>query len=210
MDRGGTKGSIGARTGPCLLLRLLDWPCPPRMCQAVYFYHPLVRWLSTQLRWQQELAADDLAASALADRGLYLKAALRAWLLAVAATDVSGGHALVRHDRREPFTKDSDVAWNGKVPAVRLGDARTHGGSVGCSAGLLLATLGKRSDSARRTRGNDAALRDRLLGPGRKRLLRDSSGPPSESARHGQGEARTRRRSCGHSEETRFRPCRTN
>jgi hypothetical protein len=34
----------------------------------------LIHWLSAQLRWQQELAADDLAAVALADRRQYLKA----------------------------------------------------------------------------------------------------------------------------------------
>ncbi|HWY87662.1 MAG TPA: M56 family metallopeptidase, partial [Gemmataceae bacterium] len=44
------------------------------VCQALYFYHPLVYWLSAQLRWQQELAADELAVSALDDRGQYLKA----------------------------------------------------------------------------------------------------------------------------------------
>ena len=45
-----------------------------RLCQVIHFYHPLMQWLSAQLRWQQELAADDLAANALADRGRYFKA----------------------------------------------------------------------------------------------------------------------------------------
>jgi BlaR1 peptidase M56 len=45
-----------------------------RLCQAIHCYHPLMHWLSAQLHWQQELAADDLAATALADRKQYLKA----------------------------------------------------------------------------------------------------------------------------------------
>jgi beta-lactamase regulating signal transducer with metallopeptidase domain len=44
-----------------------------RLCQALHFYHPLVHVLTRQVRWQQERAADDLAVSALADRGAYVK-----------------------------------------------------------------------------------------------------------------------------------------
>jgi beta-lactamase regulating signal transducer with metallopeptidase domain len=48
-----------------------------QVCQAIHFYHPLMHWLSAQLRWQQELAADDLAVAILANRNEYLKALAR-------------------------------------------------------------------------------------------------------------------------------------
>ena len=43
-------------------------------CRVLHFYHPLVRWLASQMRWRQEAAADDLAAMALGSRSVYLKA----------------------------------------------------------------------------------------------------------------------------------------
>ncbi|MFO0969256.1 MAG: M56 family metallopeptidase [Gemmataceae bacterium] len=46
-------------------------------CRALHFYHPLVRWLTAQVRWQQEVAADAAAASALGGRGAYRKALAR-------------------------------------------------------------------------------------------------------------------------------------
>lgn len=40
----------------------------------VHFYHPLAYWLAGRLQFQQELAADALAASCVGGRGLYLRA----------------------------------------------------------------------------------------------------------------------------------------
>src|SRR5262249_39607801 len=47
------------------------------LCRAVHFYHPLVRWLVTRQRWQQELAADALAATATGGRTGYLQTLAR-------------------------------------------------------------------------------------------------------------------------------------
>jgi beta-lactamase regulating signal transducer with metallopeptidase domain len=44
------------------------------LCGMLHFYHPLVRWLIAQMRWRQEAAADDLAATATGGRSIYLKA----------------------------------------------------------------------------------------------------------------------------------------
>jgi beta-lactamase regulating signal transducer with metallopeptidase domain len=48
-----------------------------RLCQIVHFYHPLVRWLASRLRWQQEVAADLLAAAAAGGRDSYTKSLAR-------------------------------------------------------------------------------------------------------------------------------------
>jgi beta-lactamase regulating signal transducer with metallopeptidase domain len=48
-----------------------------RCCQVLYFYHPLVWWLSAQMRWQQEVAADALAAAAAGGRDGYWKTLAR-------------------------------------------------------------------------------------------------------------------------------------
>jgi beta-lactamase regulating signal transducer with metallopeptidase domain len=47
------------------------------LCRALHFYHPLVRWLAAQMRWHQEVAADDVAAMAAGGRPNYLKALAR-------------------------------------------------------------------------------------------------------------------------------------
>src|SRR5262249_28363924 len=44
------------------------------VCRVIHFYHPLVRWLTAQLRWRQEAAADETAAAALGSRSGYVKA----------------------------------------------------------------------------------------------------------------------------------------
>jgi beta-lactamase regulating signal transducer with metallopeptidase domain len=111
-----------------------------RLCRVLYFYHPLVRWLSTQLRWQQELAADDLAASAVADRGLYLKAlaslALRSPTRMSAGampwSAMTGGTLLRRIHMLRGTEKSRPLGWMQRDLVIGL--------LVG--AGLLLATLG--------------------------------------------------------------------
>lgn len=45
-----------------------------RISLLVHFYHPLAYWLAGRLQFQQELAADALAASCVGGRGLYLRA----------------------------------------------------------------------------------------------------------------------------------------
>jgi beta-lactamase regulating signal transducer with metallopeptidase domain len=45
-----------------------------RLCVALHFYHPLVRWLAERLRLQQELAADAVGARLVGGRSLYLRA----------------------------------------------------------------------------------------------------------------------------------------
>lgn len=47
------------------------------VCRVLYFYHPLVRWLAAQMRWHQELAADDAAATVVGGRQTYIKALAR-------------------------------------------------------------------------------------------------------------------------------------
>jgi beta-lactamase regulating signal transducer with metallopeptidase domain len=56
------------------------------ICRLVHFYHPLVRWLSGQLRRQQEVAADALAVQATGDRDTYVKSLARLALRAPART----------------------------------------------------------------------------------------------------------------------------
>jgi len=48
-----------------------------RLCVALHFYHPLVRWLAARLRLHQELAADADAAAVVGGRGIYLRALAR-------------------------------------------------------------------------------------------------------------------------------------
>ena len=111
-----------------------------RACQALYFYHPLVRWLSKQLRWQQELAADELAASGLADRSLYLKAlaslALRSPARMPAGampwSAMTGGTLLRRIQVLHTTEKSRPLGWAMRGLMMGL---------LICS-GLLLATLG--------------------------------------------------------------------
>jgi beta-lactamase regulating signal transducer with metallopeptidase domain len=45
-----------------------------RLSLIVHFYHPLAYWLASRLQFQQELAADALAASCVGGRGPYLRA----------------------------------------------------------------------------------------------------------------------------------------
>jgi beta-lactamase regulating signal transducer with metallopeptidase domain len=45
-----------------------------RLSLIVHFYHPLAYWLAARLQFQQELAADALAASCVGGRGPYLRA----------------------------------------------------------------------------------------------------------------------------------------
>lgn len=47
------------------------------VCRLLHFYHPLVRWLTGQFRWRQEVAADDMAAACAGGRTAYLKALAR-------------------------------------------------------------------------------------------------------------------------------------
>ena len=44
-----------------------------RLAVAIHFYHPLVRWLSSRLQLEQELAADAAAAQLVGDRQIYLQ-----------------------------------------------------------------------------------------------------------------------------------------
>ena len=111
-----------------------------RLCQAVHFYHPLMYWLSAQMRWQQELAADDLAASAVKDRSKYLKALASLALRSPARMSagampwsaMTGGTLLRRIHMLRTNEKSRPLGWT------------MRGLLVGALAGisLLLATLG--------------------------------------------------------------------
>jgi beta-lactamase regulating signal transducer with metallopeptidase domain len=116
-----------------------------RLCQAVHFYHPLMYWLSAQMRWLQELAADDRAASALADRRQYLKALASLALRSPARMSagampwsaMTGGTLLRRIHMLRGNEKSRPLGWT------------TRGLLVGALAGigLLLTTLGSPATS---------------------------------------------------------------
>jgi hypothetical protein len=116
-----------------------------RLCQAVHFYHPLMYWLSAQMRWQQELAADDLAASALADRRQYLKALASLALRSPARMSagampwsaMTGGTILRRIHMLRGNEKSRPLGWTMRRLLV--------GALAGI--GLLLTTLGSPATS---------------------------------------------------------------
>jgi hypothetical protein len=104
------------------------------LCRAVYFYHPLVRRLSARLRWQQEVAADALAATAAGGRDVYVKSLARLALGAPARTPAQdlawsafSGTTLVRRIRmlqgtenRKPLARGARAALLGLFAATAL------------------------------------------------------------------------------------------
>jgi Zn-dependent protease with chaperone function len=108
-----------------------------RCSLALYFYHPLVRWLARQIRWHQEMAADALAARAVGGSGTYVKALAQLALRLPARKPsrafpllpaVTGGILM----RRIRVLRETRRALDRRVPRVLLG--------VLACAGLVIAS----------------------------------------------------------------------
>lgn len=110
------------------------------LCGAIYFYHPLVHWLSARLRQSQEVAADALAAPASGGRMGYLQALARLALRSPARTPatsrvcpaMSGGTLMRRIHMLRGTENCRRVSWT--IRGLLLG--------VVASAAVLLSTLG--------------------------------------------------------------------
>jgi beta-lactamase regulating signal transducer with metallopeptidase domain len=110
------------------------------LCQAIYFYHPLVHWLSARLRWQQEMSADAVAAPAVGGRSTYCQALARLALRSPARTPagampwpaMSGGILVRRIQMLRGTEKHRPLGWGVRGVVV----------SLVAGAAVLLSTLG--------------------------------------------------------------------
>jgi hypothetical protein len=75
------------------------WLCS-QLAVVAHFYHPIVHWLSRRLRFEQELAADQLAARVFGDRRRYASALAA---LALGATPPHGAVASLGLFMSKPF-----------------------------------------------------------------------------------------------------------
>ncbi|MCI0638797.1 MAG: M56 family metallopeptidase [Gemmataceae bacterium] len=109
------------------------WGLLGNLCRALHWYHPLVHRLAAQLRWRQEVAADDLAAAATGGRTAYKFALVRLALRmparkpaeALLSPAMTGG-AFLRRIRMLHGTQNRrplSAAWRGLFVALLAGAA---------------------------------------------------------------------------------------
>jgi beta-lactamase regulating signal transducer with metallopeptidase domain len=133
------------------------WTLLARFAVGLHFYHPLVHWLDGRLNWQQELAADALAARVAGGNELYLltlsKLALRRdryspnW--AARAFLPARGTLIRRIEmlRKLDVTDDRSWSWSRRSLAVvlllgvTLGLSTFRGPALGESPGEAAATV---------------------------------------------------------------------